>query len=754
MAESLPRDQFPVRPQLRIPLLSLASATTPRSLGPFYYPQRNDNLKLMTNYNLDTPIGKLPRINERYLKKFHKLGLITVRDLLYHFPNKYDDYSKIVPIASLKLDETATIQGIVEKIDNIRTFKKRMSLTEALIRDNSGQIKVIWFNQPYLIKNIFPGRNISLSGKYTLGPKGPYFSNPSYELISIGKFMTHTAGLIPVYPETVGLGSRFLRYYIKLALIASDQVKEFIPEEILKKQKLPEIKTALRNIHFPKTIKLAEEAKKRFIFEEMFLLQLFVLKQKIALQKENALKIPFDKNLIQKFVNKLPFKLTEAQRKSAWEIIQDLNKSEPMNRLLEGDVGSGKTVVAAMAMLETAKAGFQATFMAPTEILAQQHFKEINKLLNGFNLHIGLITSEERKIEDKIIKKSEFLGKTKTGKLDILIGTHALIQKAVKFQNLALVVIDEQHRFGVEQRATLLRGSQKQAPHLLSMTATPIPRTLALTLYGDLDISILNEMPKGRRKIITKIVPPEQRIQAYEFIRREIKNGRQVFVICPRIESSASPSILLDLEGQLRIDPRKLIWSEVKAVKKEYEKLSLEIFPDLKVDMLHGKIKAKEKERIMTNFRDKKTDILVSTSVIEVGIDIPNATVMMIEGADRFGLAQLHQFRGRVGRSEHQSYCFLFSTSGETTHRLRALVKCENGFELAEKDMEIRGPGQFYGVKQSGMPDLAMNSLKDLEFIKSTRKEALDLLKSDPELKNSPLLAEKIKQFKQKIHLE
>jgi ATP-dependent DNA helicase RecG len=718
----------------------------------FFYPLKNDNLKLMMKYTLDTLIGKLPRINERYLKKFHKLGLITVRDLLYHFPNRYDDYSKIVPIANLKFDEIATIQGLVQSIDNIRTFKRRMSLTEAIISDNSGSVRAIWFNQPYLIKNILPGKSISLSGKYLLGPKGPYISNPSYELLTIGKFLTHTAGLIPVYPETVGLGSRFLRYYVKLALIASDQIKEFIPYDILREQKLPEIKTALKNIHFPKNIKLAEEAKKRFVFEEMFLLQLFVLKQKIALQKENALKIPFDKELIQKFVNKLPFKLTEAQRKSAWEIIQDLNKSKPMNRLLEGDVGSGKTVVAAMAMLETAEAGFQVAFMAPTEILAQQHFKEINKLLSGFNLHIGLLTSAENKIEDEIIKRSEFVEKVKNGKLDILIGTHALIQKSVKFQNLALVIVDEQHRFGVEQRAALL-GRPKQMPHLLSMTATPIPRTLALTIYGDLDISLLNEMPKGRQKIITKIVPPGQRVQAYEFIRREVKNGRQVFVICPRIEVQNKTEQSFE-NGQIKIDTRKLIWSEVKAVKEEYEKLTMDIFPDLKISMLHGKIKAKEKEKIMANFRDKKTDILVSTSVIEVGIDIPNATVMMIEGADRFGLAQLHQFRGRVGRGKHQSYCFLFSTSGEATHRLRALAKCENGFELAEKDMEIRGPGQFYGIRQSGMPDLAMNSLKDLIFVKSTRQEALELLKKDPELKKSPLLAEKIKQFKQKIHLE
>ena len=707
----------------------------------------------MIKYTIETPIAKLPRINERYLKRFHKLGLNTVRDLLYHFPNRYDDFSKIITIDKLKLNETATIQGKILKIDNTRTFKKRMSLTEALVKDQTGSIKVIWFNQPFLIKNLAEGKRVSLSGKYAMGPKGPYLSNPSYELLTLGKTTTHTAGFVPVYPETIGLGSRFLRYYIKLILPTIALIKEPLPYEILKTHNLPNIQTALKNIHFPKNFKSAEEARKRFAFEELFLLQLFVLKQKNKLQQQSSFKIPFNKNLIQTFVKNLPFTLTDAQRKSTWEIIQDLEKSQPMNRLLQGDVGSGKTVVAATALLEVAEAGYQSAFMAPTEILAQQHFKEIKKLLKGFDIEIGLLTGDEKIVSNK----------TK-----IFVGTHALLQGSVKFDNLALVIVDEQHRFGVEQRATLLKNT-KIVPHLLSMTATPIPRTLALTIYGDLDISLLDEMPKGRQKIITKIIPPEQRVQAYEFIRREVKTGRQAFVICPRIEPQVnSPSAVNGVNPQLEIDTRKLLWAEVKAVKEEYEKLSEKIFPDLKIDMIHGKIPAlrkrgrglasagggKSKEEIMNNFRNKKTDILVSTSVIEVGIDIPNATVMMIEGADRFGLAQLHQFRGRVGRGEHQSYCLLFSTSGETTTRLRALVKCDNGFELAEKDMEIRGPGQFYGVQQSGLPDLAMASLKDINLIKSTRHEAFELLKKDLDLKPYPLLAEKLSQFKKIIHLE
>ena len=683
-------------------------------------------------------IGDLPRINERYLKKFHKLGLATVRDLLYHFPNRYEDFSKIITIDKLKLNEIATIQGEILKIENIRTFKKRMNITEAVIKDATGSIKAVWFNQPFLTKNLKEGKRVSLSGKLATGPKGLYLSNPNYELLTIYKAPVHTARLIPIYPETIGLGSRFIRYYVKLILPLGDKIKEFIPTDILKKHKLPNISTAIKNIHYPENLKQIEEAKKRFAFEELFLLQLFVLRQKQKFQKENAFSIPFDKNLIQSFVEKLPFKLTNAQRKASWEIIQDLEKTQPMNRLFQGDVGSGKTVVATMAALETAKASYQVAFMAPTEILAQQHFKEVNKLLKGFDIKIGLLTRTQKKNYDKA---------------NILIGTHALIQDKIKFKNLALVIVDEQHRFGVEQRAKLVRG--KQMPHFLSMTATPIPRTLALTIYGDLDISLISEMPKGRQKIITKVVSPNQREQAYEFIRREVKKGRQVFVICPRIEPQVnSPSTVNGTSPQLKIDSRKLLWAEVKAVKEEYEKLNEKVFPDLKIAILHGKMKSKEKEEAMSNFKNKKTDVLVSTSVVEVGIDIPNASVMMIEGADRFGLAQLHQFRGRVGRDKHQSYCFLFSTSGQTTSRLRALVKCENGFELAEKDMQIRGPGQFYGIRQSGLPDLAMDSLENLPFVKSVRQEANNLLEKDPELKIHPLLLNKLLEFKKSIHLE
>lgn len=668
---------------------------------------------------LETPLSQLPRIGEKYYKQFHKLGLNIVRDLLYYFPHRYDDFSNIVPIAKLELHKTATIQGEILDIKSMQTFRRRITLVEAIIQDKTSIIKAIWFNQPFIAQVLKKGKRVSLSGKLKFGPKGHYLSNPSYEIIYSNKSLTHTAGLIPVYPETAGITSRVIRFALKMSLPIINQIKEFLPSEIIKNQNLLPLKTALKEIHFPKTKISAEKARNRLAFDELFLIQLSVIRQKQVLQKQIAKAIPFNKELVQSFVKSLPFQLTNSQKISAWDILQDIAKPMPMNRLLNGDVGSGKTVVAAIAALEVAKTGSQVAFMAPTEILAQQHFKEISKLLKKFKLKIGLLTGSEKKFSKDT---------------DIVIGTHSLIQKGVVFRDLALTIIDEQHRFGVEQRATLQKAAT--IPHFLTLTATPIPRTLALTIYGDLDISLLKELPKGRQKIITKIVEPANRQQAYEFIRQQIKQGQQAFVICPLIEES-----------------EKL---EVKSVTQEYEKLTKEIFPDLKIAMLHGRMKPKEKEQIMTDFKDKKTNVLVSTSVVEVGIDIPNATVMMIEGSERFGLAQLHQFRGRVGRGEHQSYCFLFTDSpAKTTQaRLKALLKCENGFELAEKDLKIRGPGELYGIRQSGLPDLAMANLGNLPLVEQTRKEANNLLDKDSELKNYPLLQEKLKEFHRTVHFE
>lgn len=715
--------------------------------------------------NLSTPVTKLPNIGPIYQKRLKKLGVKTIQDLLYHFPHRYEDFSNIIPISEIKLNEICCIKGKILEIGNTRTWKKRMILTEAIVKDKSGAIKIIWFNQPFLTKVLKPGNNLCLAGKISFGDKGLYLSNPAYEKISQDKILIHTGRIIPVYPETEGLSSKWLRFILKPLLIKlKKKIPDPLPEKIKNRYRLPSIGRAIWQIHFPDSLVLAEKAQKRFSFEELFFISLFVLWEKLKISKEKGISIPFNLRLIKKFVNSLPFKLTSAQKKSTWQILRDLEKPRPMNRLLEGDVGSGKTIVATIAALNVMKAGFQVAFMAPTEILAKQHFQEIRKLLRKFNLNIGLLTGKESKISSKKLKSEtmkipwkKLLEKLNKGEIDLLIGTHALIQEKIKFGKLALVVLDEQHRFGVEQRARLCQGSIGQAkliPHLLSMTATPIPRTLALTIYGDLDLSLIDELPKGRKKIITKVIPPDNRRDAYDFIRSEVKKGRQVFVICPRIE----PAKISQENLGGKINPKKEIsgWAEVKAVKEEYKKLSKIVFPDLKVGMLYGKMTTKEKEKIMKRFFNKKIDILVSTSVIEVGIDIPNATVMMIEGTERFGLAQLHQFRGRVGRSKYQSFCFLFTDSpAKKTHqRLKALISSEDGFDLAEKDLKIRGPGDFFGQRQWGIPDLAMSALKDISLVEKTRTAAKEILRQDPELKKYPLLKQRVERFRKRIHLE
>lgn len=697
--------------------------------------------------DLSTPIENVPRIGPQYQKKLKKLGIKQVSDLLFHFPHRYEDFSNLIPISQAKLGETVCLKGKILEVENTRTWKKRMILTQAIIEDNSGAIKVIWFNQPYLINVLKEGDFVCLAGKIAFGESGIYLQNPAYERIFPEKDLVHTGRIVPVYPETEGLSSRWLRWILKPLLIKlKDKIRDFLPEKIRKENNLLPLKDALWQVHFPDSMKLAKMAKERFSFEELFLLELRMLKEKLKLKTEKATSIRMNLKIIQDFVKSLPFDLTSAQKKAAYQILKDLEKPRPMNRLLQGDVGSGKTIVAMMAILNTAKAGYQVAFMAPTEILAKQHFKTLSDFFKNFNLRIGLLTGGDCKISGRKISRKKILEKIKKGEVDILIGTHALIQEGVGFKSLALVILDEQHRFGVEQRARLCQGLDSQTkifiPHLLSMTATPIPRTLALTLYGDLDLSLIDELPKGRKKVITKVIPPQNRQGAYKFIRKQIAQGRQVFVICPRIEVSDNKKITS--------------WAEAKAVKEEYEKLSKKVFPDLKIGMLHGRMKTEEKEKIMRDFKNGKINILVSTSVVEVGIDIPNASLMIIEGAERFGLAQLHQFRGRVGRNKYQSYCFLFTDSPakKTSQRLTALISSEDGFKLAEKDLEIRGPGEIFGQRQWGLPDLVMASLRDVFLVEKTRKAAGKILEENAELKKYPLLREKLREFSQKIHLE
>jgi ATP-dependent DNA helicase RecG len=692
--------------------------------------------------SLETPIKYIPGIGPKYAEKLKYLGIETVRDLMYYLPSRYDDLSNIEKIESLKIDVVSTVEGIIADAKSIRTFKKRMSITEVLIQDDTGSIRAVWFNQPYLENSLTKGKKIRLSGKLIRDSKGILFSNPTYELAS--RAPTNTGRIVPVYSETRGITSRWIRWKMQETLKSeASLIEDVVPIAILKRQKLTELREALRQIHFPDSFEKLKEAQRSLAFSEMFLIQLNAVRARKNWKDSKALAVKFNEKLIKDFVGTLPFKLTAAQRKSAFQILQDIEKKYPMNRLLEGDVGSGKTVVAAIAALEAMMAGYQTAIMAPTEVLAKQHFETFGKVLKGFSQKVGLLTNSESRTFWKKNTKKNFLGKIRRGDIKILIGTHALIQKSVEFKNLVLVIIDEQHRFGVEQRAKLQKeamrikdGQAKTIPHLLTMTATPIPRTLALAFFGNLDISLLDEMPKGRKKIITEVVTDANRKKVYEFIRSEVKNGRQSFFIFPLIEESEK------IAG--------------KAATEEHKRMSEKIFPDLKIGLLHGRMKPKEKDEVMQKFKEKEYDILVSTSVIEVGVDVPNATIMVIEGSERFGLAQLHQFRGRVGRSDHQSYCFLFtdSNSETTSQRLNALIESEDGFKLAEKDLEIRGPGQFIGKRQSGTPDSAMQYLGDVKLIQQARLEAQSVFALDPKLEKFPVLKEALEKMDQEAHLE
>jgi len=683
---------------------------------------------------LKTPVQYLPGVGPKMAEKLKRLGIETVRDLLFYFPWRYDDFSHPQKIKNLRIGQDAIIKAKILQIKQSRTRRKWMSIIEAELVDDSGSIRAIWFNQPFLIKILLPGDEWLFAGKVNFDFKR------HLKTLSVTQYEKEPL-ILPVYSETEGITSKYLRRLIKPIITISDTpgvseywLGEYLPKEILKSEKLIGLDQAIKKIHFPQSSSDIEATKRRLGFDELFLIALRMLVSKNELSKSKAIALLFDKDILRDFVKSLPFKLTNAQRKAAWEIICALGKSTPMNRLLEGDVGSGKTVVAAMAVLVTSKNKYQSVWLAPTEILANQHFQNVSKLLQKFKIRIGLLTSANKNAD---LRKD-----------DLIIGTHAILQKNVSFPRLALIIIDEQHRFGVKQRAHLRQQSVDGSrlaivPHLLSMTATPIPRTLALSLYGDLDLSLIDEMPQGRQKIITKVVNPQSRQKAYDFIRGEIKNGRQVFVICPLIQKTE--------DGRLKTD---LFDEDRKSAVEEYEKLSKNIFPDLKIGLLHGRLKSKEKEEVMKKFHARKLDILVSTAVVEVGIDVPNATVMMIEGAERFGLAQLHQFRGRVGRSSYQSYCFLLaeSWSQNIKRRLGAMVRCHNGFELAEIDLQIRGPGELSGIRQSGLPDLKMASLSDTILVKKARKAAEIIIKNG--LEKYPKLAQKLTEFETERHLE
>ncbi|MFA6537224.1 MAG: ATP-dependent DNA helicase RecG [Patescibacteria group bacterium] len=660
--------------------------------------------------NLQAPISALGRVGKTTASRLKILGLKTVEDLLFYLPFRYEDWSRIVKISELKNLELATIKVKVQMIASRRSFRTRKFITEALVSDDTGTIKIVWFNQPYLSKTISVGEEIYLSGNFDENKM--QMTSPDYEKVKFET--THTARIVPIYHLTAGLTEKQLRFLVRTALNAVSLFSEILPDEILKNNHFFEIKKALQEIHFPTDFENLKKAQTRLSFDRLYLRQLMIQKSRAELLSANSRSIKFLEKQTRDYVNSLPFVLTDEQKKCAWEILQDLEKSRPMNRLLNGDVGSGKTVVMSMAILNVVFNGYKAAVLAPTEILAGQHFVTLQKLFQNKNFRIALFTRSQKFINDEKVSKTKMLEVLQNGEVDLLIGTHAILSEKIKIKDLCLVVVDEQHRFGVNQRKNLtLRGEKDLVPHFLSMTATPIPRTLALTAFGDLNLSIIKHKPKNRLPIVTKFVEENRRQEIYDFIKKEIIAGRQVFVICPLIDPS-------DTLG-------------VKSVKQEFERLDKNVFPEIPIGLLHGKLKSQEKEAVMQNFVNKKIKILVSTSVIEVGIDAPNATIMMIEGADRFGLSQLHQFRGRVGRGEFQSYCFVFSDnqSFATQKRLKYLEEYADGFALSEIDLELRGSGDIYGQMQSGFSDLQNVDFHDVALIELAQKEAQKTLKNN-----------------------
>jgi ATP-dependent DNA helicase RecG len=650
---------------------------------------------------LDSSLTDARGIGEAQAKKFAILGVRTVDDLINYYPRRYDDFSTVTSIGQLK-PGAVTIQGEIKQAKG-RYARRGLHVTEAVVSDETGSVRLVWFNQPYRAAALKSGQSYFISGQYELSRQRFAILNPSIEMASA--FPVNTARILSVYRETKGLTSRQIRLALESVLPLVKEVSETLPDWLIKEHKLLGRSAALQAIHFPTSDEQLEKAKRRLSFEEVFQLSLASLLNKQDNQSEHALKIPYDEKLAVQFSKSLPFRLTDAQRLATMRVYKDLQKTQPMNRLIEGDVGSGKTVVATMAALMALAQGWQAALMAPTELLARQHAETIHKLLQplGYETMIGLLvgslsTAQKAKARQAIA----------SGQAQFIIGTQALIQEQVDIHKLALIIVDEQHRFGVEQRKTLM-AKAGHMPHVLSLTATPIPRSLALTLYGELDISVLADKPTGRQPVITGLISPNSRRQLYEKVDQQLELGRQMFVVCPLIGESE----VLD----------------ASSAEKVYDELRKKHFKHRRIGLLHGKLKAAAKQKIMQQFVDHKLDILVSTTVIEVGVDVPNATIMLIESPERFGLAQLHQLRGRVGRGEHQAHCYLLlSDSQSPNRRLQALVSSSDGFQLAELDLELRGPGAIYGISQHGQLDLRIAKLSDTKLIAAARSAAQELL--------------------------
>jgi ATP-dependent DNA helicase RecG len=656
-------------------------------------------------------------------QKLARLKIYTVGELITHFPRRYDDFSQIIPIREMK-PGNVTFRGVIERVASRYARTRKLHITEAIISDGTGTIKAIWFNQQYLAKSLPMKTEVMVSGNLLFKNNDLALQSPAIEAISETKDTKDTARIVPIYPETEGLSSKVIRGLILPLLPLAATIEETLPQFIVDSAALISRAEALREIHFPTDMETLAAARNRLAFEELWFLMLASLTIKHEIMTETAPAIEFKAEIAQAFTAVLSFDLTDSQRKAAWEILMDLKHSRPMNRLLEGDVGSGKTVISALSAVMVMAAGHQVSLMAPTELLARQHYKNLSALLEKLGYETLLVLGKQTAAERKAA-----LTRIETAEPMLVIGTQALIGDKVTFPKLGLAMIDEQHRFGVVQRQEL-KAKAGLLPHLLSMTATPIPRTLQLTVYGDLDISVIEGLPPGRKPIKTKVVGAKERAETEKFIDAQIEEGRQVYVVCPLVEAS-------DL-------------LEAKAAVIEAERLANGPFKHRRIGLIHGKLSSAEKQTVMENFALGQIDILVATSVIEVGIDVPNAAIMLIEGAERFGLAALHQIRGRVGRGEHASYCFLVTDSKSATaaERLGALEKSQDGFRLAQIDLELRGPGQIYGRRQSGDLDLQFADTTDAAFLSLVRNEALNFLKDPTSLTKYPGIAAKIQSLK------
>jgi ATP-dependent DNA helicase RecG len=669
----------------------------------------------------DAPTALLHGIGDAIAKKLRVLGIMTIGDLIDYYPRRYEDYSVVTPIARIK-PGVVTIKATIKQAKG-RYVRRGMHITEAVASDDSSSVRIVWFNQPYRETGLKHNQEYFISGNFELSHQRLSIMNPSVELVS--EFPLNTARIIPIYKETKGLNSRQIRACLQQVLPLIRGLPETLPAWLVAEQKLMPRAQAIEMMHFPTDAKQLAEARRRLGFEEVFELALASLLNKYELLEEQAPPVNFEEKVAKAFVKHLPFALTDAQRKVVWQIYQDMQKTQPMNRLVEGDVGAGKTVVAAMAAVMVLHHGHQVAFMAPTELLARQHTETLQKLLKPLGLggKVGLLVGGTSTAQKTRAHKA-----IREGNMQLMVGTHALIAEKVDMQKLELIIIDEQHRFGVEQRKKL-QAKAGHMPHVLSLTATPIPRSLALTLYGDLDISILDVKPAGRKPIITEVCSPNSRAQLYKKIDTELAAGRQMFVVCPLISES----------GAL----------QANSVEKMYEQFAKKDFKHRRVGLLHGKMKPAEKNEAMQKFVDHQLDILVATTVIEVGVDVPNATIMLIEAAERFGLAQAHQLRGRVGRRRTQGFCYLMmSDSAAPTKRLRALASSNDGFRLAELDLELRGPGAIYGTMQHGQLDLRVAKLTDVGLIAAARQSAQKFIDTSEDLLQYKQLHEKITRLR------